>query len=349
MPVDPTPDTPPGNCDAPQESSLLDSLRYGVSIPERLVRSACGLTAGTAKELAGFVVPRSFQDSKTYQVVVRNSLNFLISNIGGVRTPTAGTEQAQAEDFLARKAVGNFVDFAGLATLHVSPLWVLAIVSDIAYGSKTYVQELARELQSQGLIDDASTIHHVNDVLDAVQRASGSAASTLDQPPLSVDALKASIEETKKAVLDVDPRQLFPESEIQKYWASMRELAASENVSLLGASGVVAMQAISTAKTVTQGAFTGVVVAGQIINRTVLSHYVDALARVKEQGLWASVRDTYEPYVDGVWNNFHSDRRTWTDALLDPATYEKAWTGVRKWIWPTKTAPDLTTESSDPS
>jgi hypothetical protein len=340
MSVDPgqCPPPPAVNPDGPPKSSLFDSLRYGISIPERLVRSACGLTAGTAKELAGFVVPRSFQDSKTYQVVVRNSLNFLISNIGGVNT-AGGNEQAQAEDFLARKAVGNFVDFAGLATLHVSPLWVLAIVSDIAYGSRTYVQELARELQSQGLIDDASTIHHVNDVLDAVQRASGSAASTLDQPPLSVDALKASIDQTTKAVLEVDPRQLFPEAEIHKYWSSMRELAASENVSLLGASGVVAMQALSTVKSVSQGAVTGVVVAGQIINRTVLSHYVDALARVKEQGLWTSVRDTYEPYVDGVWNNFHSDRRTWTDAILDPATYGKAWTGIRKWAWPTGETP----------
>ncbi len=338
---------PPADPDPSAGASLLDSLRYGVSIPERLLRSACGLTAGTAKELAGFVVPRSFQDSKTYQVVVRNSLNFLVSNIGGVKTE-GGDEQAQAEDFLARKAVGNFVDFAGLATLHVSPLWVLAIVSDIAYGSRTYIEELARELQSQGLIDDASTIHHVNDVLDAVQRASGTAANTLDQPPLSVDALKLSLEQTRKAVLEVDPRQLLPEAEIHKLWSGMRDLAASENVSLLGASGAVAMQALSTVKSVSQGALTSVVVAGQIINRTVLSHYVDALNRVKEQGLWASVRDTYEPYVDGVWNNFRTDRRTWTDALLDPATYEKAWNGVRKWVWPSKPAKDVTTKANDP-
>ena len=58
----------------PPERSFFDVIRYGASLPERLVRSAAGLTAGTAKELAEFLVPRSFQDSKTYEVVVANSL-----------------------------------------------------------------------------------------------------------------------------------------------------------------------------------------------------------------------------------------------------------------------------------
>ncbi|MBX3442759.1 MAG: hypothetical protein KF774_10150 [Planctomyces sp.] len=321
---------PPATPDS-NSSALWESLRYGVSLPERLLRSACGLTAGTARELAEFVVPRSFQSSKTYEVVVRNSLNFLVSDIGGVESP-ANSEQRQAEDFVARKAVGNFMDFAGLATLHVSPLWVLAIVSDVAYGAKSYTQELARELQAQGLIDDASTIHHIDDVLDAVQRASGSAASTLDQPPLSVEALRTSLDQTRAALAGADPRQLFPEAELNRYWAGMRDLASRENVSLLGVSGVLAMQTASAVRSVTQGAWTGVSVAGQLVNRTIFTHYVDALSQVRQKGLWASVRDTYEPYVDAVWKNFRGDRRTWTDSLLDSSTYQRAWTSVRGWF-----------------
>src|SRR5436190_4722957 len=99
--TDPTPASPP-------ERSFFDALKYGVSLPERFVRSAAGLTAGTAKELAGFLVPRSFQDSKTYEVVVRNSLNFVIANVGGVDLPADPNAPPPPENFVARKAVGNF-------------------------------------------------------------------------------------------------------------------------------------------------------------------------------------------------------------------------------------------------
>jgi hypothetical protein len=323
--TDSTPATPP-------ERSFFDALKYGVSLPERLVRSAAGITAGTAKELAEFLVPRSFQDSKTYEVVVRNSLNFVIGNIGGVDLPANPNAPPQSENYLARKAVGNFMDFAGLATLHTSPLWVLAIVSDIAYGSKSYMQELARELQAQGLIDDASTIHKIDDLLDAVQKVSGTAASSLDQPPLSVDELKASLDQTRQALMGVDPRTLFPETEIARFWADMKSLATKEDVSLLGVSGVVAMQTLATVKAVSQGTFTGVVVAGQIVNRAVFSHYVDSLSRINEQGLFQTLQNTYEPYVEAVWKNFHDDKRTWTESLLEAGTYRSAWSSLKRWI-----------------
>jgi hypothetical protein len=216
-------------------------------------------------------------------------------------------------------------------------LWVLAIVSDVAYGTKSYMQELARELQSQGLIDDASTIHKVDDLLEAVQRASGTAASSLDQPPLSVDELKKSLDETRLAIMGADPRMLFPEAEIARFWGDMKSLATQEDVSLLGVSGVVAMQTISTIGAISQGTLTGVVVAGQLVNRAIFSHYVDALARINEQGLFQSLQNTYEPYVEAVWKNFHTDRRTWTESLLDAATYQTAWTTLKRWVGAEKT------------
>ena len=56
-----------------------------------------------------------------------------------------------------------------------------------------------------------------------------------------------------------------------------KSLATKEDVSLLGVSGVVAMQTLATVKAVSQGTLTGVVVAGHIVNRAIFSHYVDSL------------------------------------------------------------------------
>ena len=324
---------------------LLSGLLYSVSLPERLVRSAVGITAGTAKEIAEFVVPQAFQDSKSYEVAVRNSLNFLLANVATVSDPSAEktptpANPAPAVDtsndptainpgrFIARKAVGNFIDIAGLATLHVSPLWILAIVSDAAYGTKTYLSELAGELQAQGLIDDSSTIHRVDDLFEAIKNASGRAASNFDTPPLSLDELKTSFEQTRAALNEVDPTLLIPEAEIGRIWSDMRSLADQEKISLLGVSGAVAMQAVETIKTATQGSLAGLFVAGKIVNRNIFSHYISALSDIRKNGLWSSVRDTYGPYVDLAWGNFTSSRKTWTEQVLNPSRFAKLWAKI---------------------
>lgn len=324
---------------------LLSGLLYGVSLPERLVRSAVGITAGTAKEIAEFVVPQAFQDSKSYEVAVRNSLNFLLANVATVSDPNAEKpvvppNAVPAADsssdptainpgrFIARKAVGNFIDIAGLATLHVSPLWILAIVSDAAYGTKTYLSELAGELQSKGLIDDSSTIHRVDDLFDAIKKASGRAASNFDTPPLSLDELKSSFEQTRAALNEVDPALLIPEAEIGRIWSDMRSLADQEKISLLGVSGAVAMQAVETIKTATQGSLTGLFVAGKIVNRNIFGHYISALSDIHKNGLWSSVRNTYGPYVDLAWGNFTSSRKTWTEQVLNPSRFTLLWAKI---------------------
>lgn len=334
--------TPPEADAASTVESLMNGLLFGISLPERFVRSAVGVTAGTAKEIAEFVVPQAFQDSKSYEVMVRNSLGFLLDNVAEVSESTPAVipqpgasllatnasgniAAADPSRYIARKAAGNFIDIAGLATLHVSPLWVLAIVSDAAYGTRTYLNELAQELQAQGLIDDSSSIHKVEDLFTAVKQASGSAASAFDQPPLSLEELRRSFEQTRKAVNEIDPRNLIPESEISRYWAEMRSIAKQEQISLLGVSAAIAMETVENVKNLSQGTLTGLFVAGKIINRNIFNHYWDSLATINEQGIWNSVRMTYTPYIDLAWGNFTSSRKTWTETVLDPGRFSRLW------------------------
>lgn len=338
---------------------FLDGLLYGVSLPERFVRSAVGLTAGTAKEIAQFIVPQAFQSSKSYEVAIRNSLNFLLSNVAtisetgaksgksaaavpaslidsrrqvsGATQESAGASgtETDAGRFVAKKAISNFIDITGLTTLHVSPLWILAIVSDTAYGTKVYLHELAVELQRQGLIDNSSTIHKVDDVFEAVRKASSRAASTFDLPPLSLEELKQSLTQTRAALQEIDPAQLIPESEIRRLWQDMKELAVSENMSLLGVSGALAMQTVERIRGATQGTLAGLFVAGKIINRNIFSHYAQALIEVHQRGILQSVRDSFEPYADLAWNNMESSRKTWTEQLLNPSLFGKAWSVMK--------------------
>lgn len=316
--------------DTPQGLQRL--VMYSLSLPERIVRSTVGVAAGAALETASLLVPQSFQSGKTYEIVVRNSLSFLTSNVGGVVSRDAAAPATSEADFMARKAAGNFVDLAGMATLHVSPLWFLAIVSDVAYGTKTYVQELAKELQEQGLIDDTSSIHHVDDVLKAIQDGSGNAASLFDTPPLSVDQLRETLDRTRTSLTSVDYTSVLPEAELRKYWEEMKDVSTQENVSLLGVSGALAMNTLSKVETVSKGTLTGIQVVGGLFNRHVIGHYVTSLQTIRDKGFFETVQESSAPYIQAVWSNFADDKPTWTEDVLSGKMLVQGWKKVTGWF-----------------
>lgn len=313
-----------------ERAGLQQLMMYSLSLPERVVRSTVGLAAGAAMETASLLIPQSFQSAKTYELVVKNSLGFLAHNVGGVESEeeSPADDVTSGDDFMARKAVGNFVDLAGMATLHVSPVWLLAIVSDVAYGSSNYVQELASELREQGLIDDTSTIHHVDDVLNAIQDSSGNAASLFDTPPLSVEQLRATLEKTRESLTEVDYSGILPEAELRRYWHEMQEISVNNGVSLLGVSGALAMNTLGKLETAAKGTFAGVRVAGGLLNQHVIGHYTDSLQTIQDKGLFESLRETSGPYVAAVWNNFGDDKPTWTEDLVSGRMIVKGWKAV---------------------
>ncbi|MEX1229520.1 MAG: hypothetical protein WEB58_04730 [Planctomycetaceae bacterium] len=300
----------------PGQSSLAHYLLYTLSLPERTVRSTVGLAAGTLQEAASLLVPSAFQTSKTYEVVVRNSLRFLTADVGGAKPVVDPNAQPAQDDYLARKTVGNFLDLAGLATLHVSPLWMLAIVSDVAYGSRSYLKELAKELKEQGIIDEHSTIDHADDLLTAIQKSSGQAAGLFDTPPLSVDQLRKTLNETRETLASTDVRKVLPEGELNRYWQELREISRQENVSLLHVSSAVTMQSLQRMKTITHGTLTGIQVAGGLFNQHVVQYYFEAVQTIQKKGFYASLSESYQPYLEGVWNNFSSKKVTWTEQLI---------------------------------
>ena len=170
----------------PNAHSIRRYLRYGLSIPERALRSTAGVVGGALRESAAVLLPQAFRDAKTYRVFVGQMLDFMAEDMGGVQG-TAPSDEPRVEGYVARKTVGNFVELASLATLHLSPMLVLAVVSDVAYGSKAYLNELAEELEKRQVIDDAATIQKADDLLAAVADVSRRTATAFDTPPLSID------------------------------------------------------------------------------------------------------------------------------------------------------------------
>ena len=324
---------------APESSQVYRYLMYGVSLPERALRATSAVVGGTISESAALLVPQAFRSSKSYEVFVQQMLDLMVRDVGGVADPDAEKQpDEQVEDFVARKAVGSFIDLAGMATLHLSPLTVLAIVSDVAYGSQTYLKELSAELKQAGIIDEETTIDHAADLLEAVRGTSASTANALDLPPLSVDGLRETIEQTQRAAQGINPTAIIPEAEMQQLWTQMHEMASREGVGVLDISSTMTLFTIGKVGNVGQGALSSVKVAGNMFDRHIFDHYRQGLTEIQKHGLYATLSAASQPYISAVWTNFSSDRETITEDLFTGKLIGRAWTGVRSW-WGGDAAP----------
>jgi hypothetical protein len=317
----------------PESSQVYEYLMYGLSLPERALRATSAIVGGTLTESAALLVPQAFRSSKSYEMFVQQMLDLMVQDVGGIQTRSADeTAKPAVEGFVARKAVGSFLDLAGMATLHLSPLTVLAIVSDVAYGSQSYLKELSAELKQAGIIDEETTIDHASDLLEAIRHASASTANALDLPPLSVDGLRETIEQTQRAVRGIDPTKIIPEAEMRQLWTQMHEVASREKVGLLDVSSTMTLFAIDKVGRVGHGALSSVKVAGNMFDRHIFDHYRQGLTEIQAKGLYATLATASQPYISAVWTNFSSERETISEDLFSGRLIGRAWTGVRSWL-----------------
>lgn len=325
----------------PTIDQVYKYLMFGLSLPERAVRSTAAIVSGAVNESAELLVPKAFQDSKTYNTFVKQMLNMMANDVGGVKSEgkkegkgsegqpadaaSQGQTDAVVENYVAKKTVSTFVDLAGMATMHVSPLTVLAIVSDVAYGSKNYLHQLTDELKREGVVAEDSTIANVAELLDAVGSATGETADALDLPPVSVEGLRETIRQTTESVSKIDPSMLIPLSEIDQIWDDMQALAVKEDVNLFEISSAMTMYTLGQVNTVTKGALTTIRVTGDFVDRHLFDHYRQGLDQINEQGIYKMLIDSSQPYLDAVYFNFSSNRETVTEDFFSGRMIARVW------------------------
>ena len=330
----------------PDEGSIYKFLVYGLSLPERAIRGTSGVIGGAVKESAAYLVPMAFRDSRSYKSFVGQMLEFMVNDMAGVpKTEAELAANPDVEDFVARKSVSTFIDLAGMATLHISPLTVMAIVSDVAHGSNKYLTELATELKREGVIAEDSAINNTADLLDAVGVASGKTADALDTPPLSVEGLLETVTQIRDSIAEIGAEKVMSPTEIETTWTEMSQQAEKQNVSLFEMSSAMTLATLEGLSTITNGALSTIRVTGNMFDRHIYQHYRDSLSKIGNEGIYQVLSDSSQPYIDAVWYNFSSDRPTITEDLVSGKLIGKAWDGMRNWLSPGKTTDQEPTES----
>lgn len=294
--------------------------RYLASLPERLVRSVVGLGAGMAREVGDVALPTSVRESRLYQNLVDTTLRFLIEQVGGV-DGVYESDQKLADDFLARRTIGNAVEALGVVAFRASPVWVLAALADVCGLGRHLIPEIAASLKAQGLLDADTEFTNIDQLLDGLERTSSRLAQTINTPPLDVASLRLELREIRDEARSLAPDRLPSRESLSGLWAELQAESARQEKSIFETSSMLALAAVRSlpqgARWLGASAVVGATRTGQVVAASLLAQYRATLAEVRQVGYAEYATRQLRPYVRAAASHFSPRRSTLTERLLD--------------------------------
>jgi len=298
--------------------ALWNSTLYTLSLPERYLRGLTALLGGMLRETTELLVPNFVKDTTTYNIFVGNLLRFAIENVGEVEG--VYSDEGLGEDYASRKLLGNAIEGIGIATVHVSPLWIFAFFADSVKGGQIYLKRLRAELIEKGYIDSSEESDSIQDLLEGIERTTTSFAQNIDTPPISKNEVMDNLKEIQDSI-----EGLFSKTgkvagevkaEVSNLMQDFLETASEEGQTLMELSGVMTLQATNKAKKAAGVAITVPQVAGQILYENILVYYSDTLSEIHQRGYAVVASETIEPYGSAIIKQFNFEKETWTEKLF---------------------------------
>jgi len=271
-----------------------------LSVPERVVRSVAALLGGVVHETFALALPRIVRGSRLYEATAKNLLRVTIELVGGVdaRIPTEAEFEPDPGRLAVRKGVGNAVELSSIAAFGFSPLWILAAAADVTHGSRIYLDAYVAELVRAGALPVGSSPGSASDLLNALERVSGTTARLVDIPPLELRALRQSLADIRR-----DAASLPSAEELARLYAGLLEAARRERTSILLVSVGIGLAFFNSAR--------------HVGRQHLLDPYREDLRPVAEEGLAAYARRVSRPYAEAVARHFDADQPSLTERGFD--------------------------------
>jgi hypothetical protein len=270
--------------------------RYLLSLPERLLRALAAILGGLLYEITRIVLPDWMKRTRLYQALVYRTLRLAVEMVGGVEEAFP-PDSIEAGELAIRKTIGNVVELAGILSMGVSPLWVLAAASDLTGGTRAYLHEFITELKKDGLLTESAQFKTVDDVLQALESSSGMMADTVDIPPLRVQDLQTSWE-----VLRQNTGSLPSASRLADLFQLLQQTARQEGRSIGTLSSLIAAGALR---------------AGYRLGSVhIFDYYQEALRSINNEGWGTYLRRAARPYFIVAKSHFDPKRITYTERGL---------------------------------
>lgn len=293
---------------------------YLLSFPERVVRSALGLSAGVAREVGEVALPKAIRRSQLYQNLVDATLRLLIEQVGGVEGVYSG-EAALPDNFLARRTAGNAVEMLGIVAFRASPVWILAALADLSGLGRQLIPEMADALKREGLLEKDAHYTSLDQMLNGLERTSSRLAATMNTPPLDVAGLRTEWEAIREDARSLQSSSLPSRETITNVWAQLKTESARQNRSVFETSSVMAVSAVralpSGVRWISASTRVGATRTTHIFAAALLDHYKQTLREMRQVGYLAYADRQFRPYVRAAVDQFSPKRRTLTQRLLE--------------------------------
>ena len=276
------------------------AAKYLASIPERLVRAVAAALGGTIHETAELVLPRLVRKSRFYEATAKNLLRIAVELVGGVARDAeevSGEVESSPRRLAVRKTGGNVLELGSILAFGFSPLWLLAGAADITHGTRVYLDALVTELKAAGVLASDAELSSVDDLLAALEGASGTTARLIDIPPLEVEGLRRSL-----ADLRDDAKSLPTPPELAAVYQGLLAEADREQRSLLEVSLGMGIAFFNSAR--------------KVGRQHVLDPYTEDLRPVRDEGFAAYARRVGAPYAGAVTRHFDPRQATLTERGL---------------------------------
>ena len=300
----------------------MPSRDYLLSLPERVIRSALGFSAGVLREVGEVALPRAVRRSHLYRNLVDVTLRYVIEQVGGAEGVYPAAEP-QTDDFLARRGAGHVVELLGIAAFRLSPVWVLAALADLSGLGRRLIPEIAAALQAEGLLEQGSRFESVDQLLDGLEKTSARLAETLNTPPLDVASLRQEWTAIRGEAGRMRPAALPPPAAISGRWEEIKEESARQGRSIFETSSVLALSTVralpGTARRLSASARVGTRHTGRLLSAALLEHYGETLSELRQVGYLNYAKRQLSPYLRACVEQFSPRRRTLTQRLLDKA------------------------------
>ena len=274
-------------------------LAYLASLPERVVRTAAAAVGGAVHETATLALPRFLRRSRLYEATAKNLLRIMVELVGGVADASTVEPGAPGAGELAkRKTAGNVIELGSIVAVGFSPLWLLAAASDVARGSRVYLEALVAELKAAGVLAAAADVGSVDDLLGALEGTSGTAARLIDVPPLALADLRETLAEIRS-----DASDLPTPDALARTFAGLRAEAELERTSLLEVSSGMALAFALSARSVGR--------------EHVAVPYREDWKPLRDEGFAAYATRIAGPYREAIASHLDPHHRTLTDRGLE--------------------------------
>jgi hypothetical protein len=301
------------------DSEVRRALGYLLSIPERSARSTGALAGGLVRELSEVILPVSFRRTKLYQCLVDTTLRFIIEQVGSVER----SDQLEPElpaDFIWRRTAGNGIEMVGILLFRLSPVWVLAALSDLSGAGRVLIEEISETLKENGLLDRRMKFESVDQILDGLEKTAGRLADNINTLPLNIGTLRREWHKICEEAERIPLKNLPSLENVTGTWRSLKREAALQNCSVFELSSLMALSAAShlPAKAIwlSQSARLAVSRTGSLLAGELLDHYASTLKKIHRTGYLPYWAGQLKPYARAAASHFSLDQSSYTERLF---------------------------------